>query len=419
MSTVALAFMVAKLTGSMAQMGAVMAVSILPLAAASWIAGSLIDRYSSKWLMVLADAGRAVLVFCMPFVAGKSVASVYVFAGLVGLFSAVFNPAQIKLVAELAARQELVKANSYLGMSRDGAELIGYLAGGAIVAAAGYMPAFLVDAATYLLSALLLLRVPRTIGRRDRTKQVRDLIAGTPRVFLHLWGTPSLRTNLLLALLPLCAIGMYVPNAYGLVLEVFQKGGFELGILEWAAGCGLILGGFVLSRITLAGDKNKYVAASAAAVAFCLLGVYLANNLWLSIALLGVAGMVSVGMSVPSITLMQEASSEDESGRLISIRGGFGQLSATVAYAVGGILGDTIGIRPAFLISGLAAATLTLLIYVPYRITGNRRADAAWKETLDTGGRRVHARQAALEARLGGRYGGWTAVPDIFVEEEK
>jgi predicted MFS family arabinose efflux permease len=103
---------------------------------------------------------------------------------------------------------------------------------------------------------------------------------------------------------------------------------------------------------------------------------------------------------------------------MISIRGGFGQLSAAVAYLLGGILGQTIGIRMTFFIAGLSAAILTLLIYIPYRITGNRRADAAWKAALDTGQRRAVARQAATEARLGGYHGVWPSGSDTYVEDE-
>jgi MFS family permease len=417
MSTVALAFMVNKLTGSMLHMGAVMAVAILPLALASWVAGALLDRYSSSWLMVLADAGRAVLVFSMPLVATQSVLLIYVIAALIGVFSAVFNPGQIKLIGEMSTRAGLVKANSYLGISRDGAELIGYVAGGAVVTAFGYIPAFMVDSATYVLSALLLIGLPRPAARVGMSPQVLTLIADTPKVFARLWRHPALKTNLLFALLPLCALGLYVPNSYGLVLDVYARGGLELGILEWAVGCGLIVGGIVISRMSLAGDKNRYVISSLVAVAFCLLGVYFCRALWPSIALLGVAGMMSAGMTVPSITLLQEASGSEDKGRLISLRAGFGQLSAAIGYLLGGLLGDAIGIQRVFGVAGAAAIILGILIYVPYRLGAHRRADAVFKQAVATGERRVAARRAAVNAALNGHPGAWV-VPEMVTEEE-
>ena len=418
MSAVALAFMVNKLTGSMAHMGAVMAVSTLPLAAASFVGGAFLDRYSSRQLMVISDCARATLMFAMPLLARQSVLFIYVIAALVGVFAALFNPAQIKLIGELARRDQLVRSNSYLGLSRDTAELMGYLAGGVIVTVIGYTPAFMVDGATYLLSAALLVGLPKPTRTSHAQTRVLALLAESPAVFLRLWRQPGLRANLLFAVLPVTAIFLYGPNSYGLVLDVFHAGGVELGAMELIIASGSVAGGLAISRMSLKGDKNIYVAGSLIAMSFCLLGVYFSGSLWLSLALLGIGGIANVALFVPSITLFQETSRIEDMGRLLSLRAGFGQASLTAGYFVGGLLGEKVGILPTFLIAGLAAPILTILIYVPYRISGSRRADAAWREALATGETRVVARRAAVEARMGGRYGVWPSVADVYVEEE-
>ena len=199
MSTVALAFMVYQLTGSVLHMGGVMAVSTFPLVVTSWIGGAVLDRFSAKHVMVLSDVVRAVLIFFMPFLAEQAVGLIYVVAALMGVCSALFNPGQIKLIGELVDREHLVKANSYLSVSRDGAELIGYLAGGVLVTDVGYTLTFMVDAASYLLSGLLLLGLPGACRGRDRCRELAPLIAESPAVLGRLWRHPGLRTNLLLA----------------------------------------------------------------------------------------------------------------------------------------------------------------------------------------------------------------------------
>jgi predicted MFS family arabinose efflux permease len=359
--------------------------------------------------MIVSDIVRAVLIFTMPFLARQSVLFIYLIASLIGVFSALFNPAQIKLVGELAARDQLVRSNSYLGLSRDGAELIGYLAGGVVVAAIGYTPTFMVDGATYVLSALFLIGLPRPVHCPADRPQLMRLVGESPAVFLRLWRHLGLRTNLLLALLPMTAVFVYGPNSYGLVLDVFQGGAVELGAMELAIACGAIVGGLLMSRMSLAGDKNRYVVGSLVIVGFCLFGVYFSGSLWLSIALLGIGGLANVALSIPSITMFQEVSSSEDKGRLISVRAGFGQVSLTVGYFLGGLLGELLGIRMAF---------LSLLIYVPYRIKGNRRANVAWKEAIATGETRAAARKVATEARMGGRYGTWPLVTDVYTEEE-
>jgi predicted MFS family arabinose efflux permease len=447
MSTVALAFMVNQLTGSVLHMGGVMAASVLPLAVMSWLGGALLDRYSSRTLMVLADVVRAGLILLMPFVARQSVGLIYVVAALIGVFTALFNPGQIKLVGEITEREDLVKANSFLGVSRDGAELLGFLAGGVVVTLIGYTPAFMTDAASYVVSALLLLGLPRVVragagagavpvranaaasgtgipsgnggGQPGAPKiiwarplpeeapvSVRKLVRESPAVLARLWRHPALRTNLLFGMLPVAAVMMYVPNSYGLVLDVFKGTGVDLGTMEVVVGSGLIIGGLLMSQTRLGPDKNAYVAGSVVAVALCLAGVYFSRSLWLSIGLMGLGGVLSVGMTVPSITMFQEVAGDDK-GRLISLRTGLGQMGITAGFVVGGVLGRELGITRAFLVAGMAAVLLTAAIYGPYRMGAGRRAQEAWQAAMASGERRVVARRAAAEAALAGRRERW------------
>jgi predicted MFS family arabinose efflux permease len=224
---------------------------------------------------------------------------------------------------------------------------------------------------------------------------------------MRLWRHPGLRTNLLLAVLPMAALMMYVPNSYGLVLDVFKGTGVDLGTLEVVVGCGLIIGGLLMSQMALAGDKNTYVLAAIVMVAFCLLGVYFSHSLWLSIGLMGAAGALSIGMTVPSITMIQQAAEDGGRGRLISLRTGFGQMGTMAGFLVGGALGDQLGIVRAFLVAAVAAIGFSLVIYVPYRVGAGHRAQEVWEAAMESGERRVVARRAAAEAAIAGRQERW------------
>ena len=418
MSTVALAFMVYRLTGSVLQMGGIMAVSTFPLVVTSFVGGALLDRFSAKHVMVLADAARAVLIFAMPFLAREAVGLIYLVAGLMGVFSAVFNPGQIKLIGELAEREQLVKANSYLSVSRDGAELIGYLAGGVLVTYVGYTLTFVFDSASYVLSALLLLGLPRALPRTGPAPRVGALIAESPAVFLRLWRHPALRTNLLFATFAVAIVMMNIPNSYGLALKVFDRGAAGLAALEVLVAAGLIVGGLLISRMTLKGDKNRYVFFSLLAMAVCFIGVSFSDFFWVSIGLMGLAGVANVGLFVPSITMFQETPAGAAKGRLIAVRAGFGQIGSTVGLALGGVLGEVLGITRLFLVAGLVGIGLTVAIYLPYRLGAARRAQAAWTAAMATGARRATARAAAREAAIGGATGAWAMAEAAAMEEE-
>jgi MFS family permease len=400
-STVALAFMVFKLTGSVLQMGGVMAVSTFPLVVTSFVGGAVLDRFSAKNVMVVSDLARAVLIFVMPFLAQAAVGLIYVVAALIGVFSALFNPGQIKLIGELNERRFLVRANSYLGVSRDGAELFGYLLGGVLVTFVGYTLTFSIDAASYLLSALLLSGLPKAVPRLGPAPRLGALIAESPAVVGRLWCRPGLRTNLLLATFATMAIMMSIPNSYGLALETFDRGAAGLAALEVLTASGLIVGGVIISRMLLQGDKNRYVSISLVTMGFCLVGVSFSKHFWVSIALLGLAGLANVGVFVPSITMFQETPADTDKGRLISLRAGFGQMGTTGGLLLGGILGAAVGITRLFLVAGVAGIGLTLVIYLPHRMGAARRARAARVAAVEAGARRTEARVAGVEAAMG------------------
>ena len=426
MTAVAMAWMVLDITGSVLHFGAILAVTSFPLVVTSWFGGAVLDRFNAKYVMIVSDAARAVLICLMPLVATRAVWSIYAIAGLIGVFSAAFNPGQIKLVGELAGPGQLVKMNSYLSISRDGAELVGYMVGGVLVAAVGYAPAFFSNGGSYILSAVFLLGLPRgmaaTAGEPPRLAK---LIWESPAVFGRLWKTPSLRTNLAMAVLPLMFVMMSSPNSVGLIKVVFGRGPTTLAVMEVAMSCGLIVGGLIISRMTLRGDKNRYVFGAFLAAGACMVGIGFSNHLWLSILLLGIGGVVNVGMFVPAITMFQEAADKEGKGRLISLRAGFGQAGAAAGFLVGGVLGEYLGIKNLFLLAGLASAAFAALIYLPYAYSRNRRAHAAWSAAMAGGATRISARKTAYEAALGGADHGWAAalegsreIPEADVDDE-
>ncbi len=401
-STIALSYMVFKLTGSVLQMGGVLAISTFPLAVTSFVGGALLDRYSARNVMILADLARAVLIFVMPFLAAQSTSYIYLVAALMGVFSAMFNPGQIKLIAELAEHGHLVQANSYLSVSQTGAELLGYLLGGGLVTAVGYAVTFDIDAVSYVLSALLLVGLPKLFPAKGEAPRMSRLLAEAPSVLGTIWRRPALRSNLLLATFGLTAVMMSIPNSYGLAIELFDRGAWGLTALEIFTASGMILGGLLVSRFSLAGDKNSYVSFGLIAMGICFIGVSFSPLFWLSIALVGLGGVFNVMTFVPSITLYQELPHEAYKGRMIAIRAGFGQMGVTGGLLIGGVLGSLLGVREAFFVAGLIGIGLTALIYLPHRVAALRRARAAWETAIDGGACRREARALADMAMLGG-----------------
>lgn len=364
-TTIALAVMVFELTGSVLHMGGILAASTLPVVVMSFVGGALLDRYPSRLLMVLADLARAFLILLLPLAANAAVGLIYVVSVAMGVFTSLFNPSQIKLISDLAPPDMLIKANSYLSIARDGAELVGYLAGGALVAAIGYFATFTVDAATYVASACLLLAVP-AVAPKGVTATFRRLLGKTPQALAHIWERPALRTNALYALLPMAFVMMSTPNAYGLALDVYDRGPQGLATLEVITAAGWILGGLIAGRLNYQGDRNFYAVACGTTIGLCFILVGLDFGFWSAVVLLTVAAVANVGVIVGSMTLFQEMETRPDKGRIIALRAGLGQLSGAVGLFLGGLLGQTIGITNLFLVAGIASMALGILVLAPY-----------------------------------------------------
>jgi len=375
-STVALAVMVFDLTGSVVHMGGILAASTVPLVLMSLVGGALLDRYEGRRLMVLSDVGRGFLILAIPFAARTSVALVYVVAAAVGSLSALFNPSQVKVMGELADRDEIVRANSYLGLAREGCELGGYLLGGMLVATIGYVATFAIDGASYLVSALLLVGLPRTkVGAAGQ--RMGALLKETPKVLGSIWSTPALRTNVLFAMLPTMVLLMINPNAYALALDLYRMGPQGFAAMEIVSSIGWIVGGVIASRLNYRGDRNRYVFVSVMLMALCYSAVGLAGSFALSVVFLALAAVANVGQIVGSMALFQELEERPDKGRILAIRGGLGQLGVTAGLLSGGFFGSLLGIPRVFLFIGLTGAVLASLVYLPYGLSLRRGAVAS------------------------------------------
>lgn len=364
-TTIALAVMVFELTGSVLHMGGILAASTIPVVVMSFVGGALLDRYPSRLLMIVADLARAGLILLLPFAAITSVRLIYLVACAIGVFTSIFNPSQIKLVGDLAPSDQLVRANSYLSIARDGAELGGYLAGGALVAAIGYFATFAIDAASYALSALLLVAVP-ALAPSSPASSFRKLLTESPRALAHLWERPALRTNALYAMFPMAFVMMSTPNAYGLALDVYGRGPQGLAMMETITAAGWIAGGVLAGRLNYRGDRNVYAVFCGTIIGLCFIGVGLNGGYWAAVALLAFAAIANVGVIVASMALFQEIEPRPDKGRIIALRAGMGQLSGAAGLLCGGALGHALGITNLFLLAGTASIVLGLAVLVPY-----------------------------------------------------
>jgi hypothetical protein len=170
MVTIALAFAVLEIGGSASAIGLVLAVRTGSLLLSLLLGGVVADRVPRRAVMIGADLARVATqgVLAALVIAGAAeLWSIALLTGLTGVATGFFNPASTGLLPAIVAPERLQQANGVRGTVLSAGEIGGPVLAGVLVAAAGAGWALAADAATFAVSALLLVgvRVPEAVER--------------------------------------------------------------------------------------------------------------------------------------------------------------------------------------------------------------------------------------------------------------
>lgn len=158
-NTIALYTLVSRLTGSPLALGGVFLLKMLPLAIASPLAGVLVDRFDRRRVMIVSDLLRAAIV--LGFLAIDRAAQVpllYLLIVAQVVAGSVFEPARSASLPNITRPRELVTANALASATWSAMLALGAAAGGVAAELLGLRAVFLIDSATYLVSAFFVWR---------------------------------------------------------------------------------------------------------------------------------------------------------------------------------------------------------------------------------------------------------------------
>jgi MFS family permease len=192
---VALAFAVLDLTGSVTDLGLVIAAQTAPLLLFVLFGGVWADRLPRQRVMLVSDAVRAGAQGLSAAIVLSGSGRIWELAALQAIYGtaeAFFGPASRVVVAQTVDRADLQQANALIGLSAELTSVLGPALAGLIVVAANPGWGLAIDAATFVVSACLLalLRL-KPVAPELRTSTVAELRAGwrTFRSHTWLWAT--------------------------------------------------------------------------------------------------------------------------------------------------------------------------------------------------------------------------------------
>ncbi|AUH43654.1 MFS transporter [Streptomyces sp. CMB-StM0423] len=353
----ALPLLAVELTDSALLVALVTACGFLPWLLFGLIGGAVADRVDQRRAMWITDVLRGLLMAAFAFAVWQDragIALLLVLAFALTALQTVFDNAATALLPAVVPTAALGTAN---GRLLAGQEAVHRFAGTPLVpvlVGAGAAVPYAVDAASYLLAAVLVAGLPHRPGPgagRPRTPLRRDVADG----LRALWGDPVLRG--------VCAATVVANTGFGALvatLVLHLTGWLGAGTTGYALaltayGIGSVTGGMAAGRVSAALGAPRTLVWAGLAQAACLTAFGTARSLPAAGAALAVLGFAGMLWTATEITVLQRRSPAGAIGRTSAA---FRTLSISVVplgAVLGGVLAGSLGENT----PALAAAVLT------------------------------------------------------------
>jgi predicted MFS family arabinose efflux permease len=358
------------LDGTPAQLGVLAAATSAPVFLLALAAGVWVDRLPRVPLMIGADVGRMVALATVPaaaFSANLHMTQLYVVAFVVGCLDVTFGIAFRSALPAVVPGERLVDANSTLGVSDSVAATASPAVGGAIAQAASAAIAVMLDALTFLASALFLRQVRgASVAHERRRRSVRlEAMEGLRAVLRQ----PALRA-IFAMVLSYSFFSGFILTLHGLwVIEGLGFSAFTFGILLASGGVGSLAGAWLAGpSARRLGLGRSIVATYMVAAALSFLTPLAGGPAWLALLMLlseqCVGDIFWTIHNVQATSLRQAITPDEQLGRVNAVFLLASQGLRPLGAIVAGVAAGVIGLKGGLLISavGINVAGLWLIL---------------------------------------------------------
>ena len=364
-AAVALTVLVYEQTRSPALAASVMALSFLPYLIGGTLLSAAVDRLPARRALVACDLASAVVVAIM-VVPGVPVAGLLVLLFANGLIAPVYQGVRAAVLPEiLPAGSPYVLGRALMRMVSQGAQIVGYGAGGLLLAIASPRGALAVDAATFAASALLVrLGTSRRPPHAAKAgSMARDSLAGVRAALAH---RPTRRVLLFGWLVPACAVA---PEALAAPYAVhIGQPARAAGFLLVGIPVGTVIADILAARVFPARLQYRVIVPAGLLTFVPLAGFAVSPGLGLALGLLVVSGLGSAWMAGMDGLLVATAPPALRNRALALSSAGL-MFTQGAGFALWGIAGQYIPL-PVVIPLAAAAGAVAVIALRPPRRTG-------------------------------------------------
>jgi MFS family permease len=345
MQSVAMSWLVYRLTGSAFLLGVIGFVSQVPTFLVAPFSGVLADRWSRRYILIVTQSVAMVQAFILSvFVLTGTIKvwEIIVLSALLGIVNSFDVPFRQSFVVEMVeGKEDLGNAIALNSSMFHGSRLIGPSLAGIIIAVVGEGPCFLINGLSYMavivsLAAMRIETPPSVIKQHHILRQLQE-------GFRYAFGFPPIRYVLVLI-----ALVSFLGMPYIVLMPVFAKeilhgGPHTFGFLMTASGLGSFTGALYLASRKSVLGLGRIIAFApgifGAGVAFFALS----RIMWLSVILLVFAGFGMMMLIASSNTILQTVVEDDKRGRVMSMYTmafmGIAPFGSLMAGAIAGRIG--------------------------------------------------------------------------------
>lgn len=322
MQNMAQSWLVLELTKSAFWLGFVGTIQFLPMLTLSLYAGTIIDRFPKKTMLLLTQGMMAALALLLALdtMLGTVVLwHILIIAGLLGIANTFDMPTRQAFMIELVGREDLMNAIVLNSSIFNGARIIGPSVAGFLIDVLGIGWCFFLNAVSFVpvIAGIAMIKLKRRapLDTREQTNAWQEIKTGLNYVIST--------KNILVPMAILSVISIFAMN-FNVIIPLYTKtvfhgGADKFGFLMAANGIGALAGSAFLAARSSGGPKFRTLAA--AAFGMCLFELLLVpvKTYGLAYILLSLIGLCLIAFSTTTNSIIQIQTPHHLRGRVMSI----------------------------------------------------------------------------------------------------
>ncbi|WP_264737951.1 MFS transporter [Cytobacillus firmus] len=326
-------------TGSSAWLAATMAIRTLGGVLSSLFSGVLADRFDRRKIMIWTDVFRAVIILgLIPFPDPIMILIVCFFIGLTSSFFAVSYSAEIP---QIFGEDKVLETNALISRLTSVSLVFGFIGAGVITDFLGYQVTLIIDATTYVISALVLLKMKWQTSESAVNKRInsgfKEKLASVGRDLKEVYSFILLKPMLLLVNI-VFLIGAFAGASHNLGIPLLaenidsSKQSFYYGLIWGVWGIGSVLATMILPKLKNLRENRLYFTCFVSAMLMSAGFItFLSNDsLWIILPFAFITGIFDAGFTTLHATILQKTDNHIR-GRIF----GVGMLLKSLGFALG------------------------------------------------------------------------------------